>query len=228
AANSFLATKISFINAMAEVCEASGADVTRLAAALALDERIGGRFLSPGLGFGGGCLPKDIRAFRATARSLDVASIDGLLAEVDSINLGRRARATNLTKEVLGGELAGRHVAVLGIAFKPGSDDVRDSPSLAVCDQLTAHGAIVRVHDPVATGNAALIRPDFRYAETVTEAAAGADVVLHLTEWADYRAIDPVALGKVVAQRKIVDARCALDAEYWRSAGWELRVLGRS
>jgi UDPglucose 6-dehydrogenase len=227
AANSFLATKISFINAMAEVCEAAGADVIRLAAALAADERIGGRFLSPGLGFGGGCLPKDIRAFRAAARSMGVTSVDSFLNEVDAINLSRRARVTDLAREVVGGSLAGQHAAVLGIAFKPGSDDVRDSPSLAVCDQLTIQGAIVRVHDPVATPNAALLRPDLRYADTVTEAAAGADVVLHLTEWADYRAIDPVALGRVVSRRNIVDARCALDAEYWRAAGWSVRILGR-
>jgi UDPglucose 6-dehydrogenase len=227
AANSFLATKISFINAMAEVCEASGADVIRLAAALAHDERIGGRFLSPGLGFGGGCLPKDIRAFRATARALGVGSLDSFLSEVDSINLSRRTRVTDLAREMVGGTLAGQHATVLGIAFKPGSDDVRDSPSLAVCDQLTAGGAIVRVHDPVATPNAALVRPDLHYADTVTEAAAGADVVLHLTEWPDYRAIDPAALGQVVARRNIVDARCALDGECWRSSGWAVRILGR-
>jgi UDPglucose 6-dehydrogenase len=227
AANSFLATKISFINAMAEVCEASGADVIRLAAALAADERIGGRFLSPGLGFGGGCLPKDIRAFRATARGLGVDSVDSFLNEVDAINLSRRARVADLAREIVGGDLAGARAAVLGIAFKPGSDDVRDSPSLAVCDQLTREGAIVRVHDPVATGNAAKVRPDLRYADTVTEAVAGADVVLHLTDWADYRAIDPVALGQVVGRRNIVDARCTLDSDYWRSAGWSVRILGR-
>jgi UDPglucose 6-dehydrogenase len=227
AANSFLATKISFINAMAEVCEASGADVVRLAAALAHDERIGGRFLAPGLGFGGGCLPKDIRAFRATARTLGIGSVDRFLSEVDAINASRRTRVADLTREVVGGTLAGQHVAVLGIAFKPGSDDVRDSPSLAVCDQLAREGAIVRVHDPVATGNAARVRPELRYAETVTQAAAGADIVLHLTEWPDYRAIDPAALGQVVARRNIIDARCALDGQFWRSAGWTVRVLGR-
>ncbi|MDX6418300.1 MAG: UDPglucose 6-dehydrogenase [Trebonia sp.] len=227
AANSFLATKISFINAMAEVCEASGADVIRLAAALAQDERIGGKFLSPGLGFGGGCLPKDIRAFRSTARSLGVGSVDTFLSEVDTINLSRRARVTDLAREVVGGSLDGRRVAVLGIAFKPGSDDVRDSPSLAVCDQLAREGAVVSVHDPVAMDNAARVRPNLHYAETVTEAAAGADAVLHLTEWADYRAIDPVALGEVVARRNVVDARCALDDRFWRAAGWTVRILGR-
>jgi UDPglucose 6-dehydrogenase len=227
AANSFLATKISFINAMAEVCEVAGADVTRLAAALAHDERIGGKFLSPGLGFGGGCLPKDIRAFRAAATSLGVGSVAGLLGEVDAINMSRRARVTDLAREAVGGSLDGQRVAVLGVAFKPGSDDVRDSPSLDVCDRLSQEGAVVSVHDPVALKNAARVKPHLRYAATVTEAAAGAALVMHLTEWADYRAIDPVALGGVVARRSIVDGRCALDADYWRSAGWSVRVLGR-
>ncbi len=227
AANSFLATKISFINAMAEVCEATGADVTRLAAALAHDDRIGGKFLSAGLGFGGGCLPKDIRAFRATARELGVGSVVSFLGEVDAINMSRRARVTDLARDAVGGTLAGRRVAVLGVAFKPGSDDVRDSPSLDVCDRLAREGAVVSVHDPVAMKNAARIKPHLTYAETVTEAAAGADLVMHLTEWADYRAIDPVAFGRVVAKRSIVDARCALDEKSWRAAGWAVRTLGR-
>jgi UDPglucose 6-dehydrogenase len=227
AANSFLATKISFINAMAEVCEVAGADVTRLAAALAHDDRIGGKFLAAGLGFGGGCLPKDIRAFRATARDLGVGSVEGLLGEVDAINMSRRSRVTDLAREAVGGTLAGQRVAVLGVAFKPGSDDVRDSPSLDVCDRLSREGALVSVHDPVAMTNAARVQPDLRYAETVTDAAAGADLVMHLTEWADYRAIDPVAFGSVVARRNIVDGRCALDADFWRAAGWSVRVLGR-
>jgi UDPglucose 6-dehydrogenase len=227
AANSFLATKISFINAMAEACEAAGADVTRLAAALAHDDRIGGKFLAPGLGFGGGCLPKDIRAFRAAAKDLGVGSVAGLLAEVDAINMSRRARVTDLAREAVGGSLDRKLVAVLGVAFKPGSDDVRDSPSLDVCDRLSREGAVVSVHDPVAIKNAARVMPHLRYAETVTEAAAGADLVMHLTEWADYRAIDPVALGRVVTSRSVVDGRCALDADYWRSAGWSVRVLGR-
>jgi UDPglucose 6-dehydrogenase len=227
AANSFLATKISFINAMAEVCEIAGADVTRLAAALAHDERIGGKFLAAGLGFGGGCLPKDIRAFRATARDLGVGSVEGLLGEVDAINMSRRARVTDLAREAVGGSLAGQRVAVLGVAFKPGSDDVRDSPSLDVCERLAREGALVSVHDPVAMANAARVKPHLRYAETVTDAAAGADLVMHLTEWADYRAIDPGAIGSVVAQRNIVDGRCALDADFWRAAGWSVRVLGR-
>ncbi len=227
AANAFLATKISFINAMAEVCEAAGADVIQLADALGHDDRIGRKFLGPGLGFGGGCLPKDIRAFSTTAATLGVDSVVSLLGTVDAINTSRRERVTDLAREAVGGSLAGKRMAVLGIAFKPNSDDIRDSPSLNICDRLAAEGAIVSVHDPVAMGNAARVRPDLRYAATVSEAAEGADLVLHLTEWADYRAIDPAALGEIVAQRSIIDARCALDTETWQDARWSVRVLGR-
>ncbi len=227
AANAFLATKISFINAMAEVCEEAGADVIPLAEALGYDARIGRRFLSPGLGYGGGCLPKDIRGFRATAAELGVSSLVSLLATVDEINLGRRERVVTLAREAAGGSLMSTRVAVLGVAFKPNSDDVRDSPSLAICDQLVAEGAIVSVHDPVAMPGAARKRPALRYAPSVFEAADGADLVLHLTEWSDYRAIDPAALAAVVARRVIIDARCCLDAELWRSAGWSVHVLGR-
>jgi len=226
-ANAFLATKISFINAIAEVCEKVGADVTCLADALGRDERIGRRFLAPGLGFGGGCLPKDLRAFRLAAAELGIDSLVNWLGEVDAINLRRRSRVTELARDVLGGSLAGRRLAVLGLAFKPGSDDVRDSPSLAVCDQLLGEGALVSVHDPVAMSNAAHVLPDLRCASSVHEAAANADAVLHLTEWADYRVIDPAMLGTVVAQRNMIDARCALDEAAWRSAGWSFRVLGR-
>ena len=226
-ANAFLATKISFINVMAEMCEAAGADVARLAEALGHDERIGRRFLAPGLGFGGGCLPKDIRAFRATASSLGVGSLTSLLGTVDAINLGRRERVMDLARQAVGGDLAGHRVAVLGIAFKPNSDDVRDSPSLDICGRLAAEGAHVSVHDPVAIPNAARKRPDLRYAASVFEAAQDADLVLHLTEWPDYRAIDPAALAGIVAQPNIIDARCALDAELWRDAGWTVRIPGR-
>jgi UDPglucose 6-dehydrogenase len=226
-ANAFLATKISFINAMAEVCEQVGADVVQLAGALAHDERIGKRFLAPGLGFGGGCLPKDIRAFRAAASELGVVSVANLLAEVDSINLNRRSRVVDLAREAAGGVLAGRRITVLGLAFKPGSDDVRDSPSLHVCGLLMREGAVVTAHDPVATENAARVRPDLCYAGSVSEASVDADVVLHLTEWADYRAIDPAWLAGVVASPNMIDARYALDERLWRSAGWSFRVLGR-
>jgi UDPglucose 6-dehydrogenase len=227
AANAFLATKISFINAMAEVCEEAGADVIPLAEALGYDARIGRRFLSPGLGYGGGCLPKDIRGFRATAADLGVGSLVSLLTTVDEINLGRRDRVVALAREAAGGSLAGRRVTVLGVAFKPNSDDVRDSPSLAICDHLMAEGAVVSVHDPVAMPSAARKRPGLRYAPSVSEAAEGADLVLHLTEWSDYRAIDPAALARVVARSVIIDARCCLDADLWREAGWTVHVLGR-
>ena len=227
AANAFLATKISFINVMAEMCEAAGADVIQLAEALGHDARIGRRCLAPGLGFGGGCLPKDIRAFRAAAADLGVSSLVSWLSTVDQINLGRRDRVVALAREAAGGSLAGRRVAVLGVAFKPDSDDVRDSPSLAVCDRLAAEGAVVSVHDPVAMPSAARKRPGLRYASSVFEAAEDADLVLHLTEWSDYRAIDPAALAGVVARRVIIDARCCLDGALWRGAGWTVHVLGR-
>ena len=227
AANAFLATKISFINAMAEICEAAGADVIPLAEALGYDARIGRRFLSPGLGFGGGCLPKDVRAFRASASALGVDSVASLLTTVDAINQGRRDRVVALARQAAGGTLDGKRVAVLGVAFKPNSDDVRDSASLAVCERLRTEGAIVSVHDPVAMPNAAKRQPDLVYAGSVSAAAERADLVLHLTEWADYRAIDPAALAPVVARRVIIDARGGLDAGLWHDAGWTVHVLGR-
>ena len=226
AANSFLATKISFINVMAEMCEASGADVIKLADAIGIDERIGRKFLSPGLGFGGGCLPKDIRAFRATAAEKGVESLVNLLTTVDTINLGRRTRIITLAREVIG-DLSGKRIAVLGAAFKPNSDDIRDSPSLAISGRLADEGAVVSVHDPVAMANAARVRPDLRYADSVHDAAEGADLVLHLTEWSDYRAIDPQALRSIVASPILIDGRCTLDAAAWRAAGWTVLVPGR-
>ena len=227
AANSFLATKISFINVMAEMCEASGADVIKLADAIGIDVRIGRKFLSPGLGFGGGCLPKDIRAFRATAGERGVGSLVDLLTTVDTINLGRRDRVVELAREAVGGDLSGKHVAVLGAAFKPNSDDIRDSPSLDISGRLADEGAIVSVHDPVAMANAKRVRPDLRYADSVHEVADGAELVLHLTEWADYRAIDPAALRATVANPVLIDGRCTLDAAAWRAAGWTVFALGR-
>ena len=227
-ANAFLATKISFINAIADACEAAGADVTQLVEALAHDERIGRKSMSPGLGFGGGCLPKDIRAFRATARSLGVDSVDTLLGDVDEINKSRRTKVVDMAREAVGGSLAGQRIAALGVAFKPNSDDVRDSPSLEVCGLLAAEGAIVSAHDPVALENASRLRPDLRYAKSVFEAAEGADLVLHLTEWTEYRSIDPSALAEVVARRTVIDARCVLDARAWEFAGWIVRTMGRS
>ncbi|WP_329322141.1 UDP-glucose dehydrogenase family protein [Streptomyces sp. NBC_01262] len=227
AANSFLATKISYINAMAEVCEATGADVTGLAQALAYDDRIGGRFLKPGLGFGGGCLPKDIRAFSHRAEELGVGQAVSFLREVDAINQRRRARTVDLVRELAGGELAGARVTALGAAFKPNSDDIRDAPALDVARTLHQSGAQVTVVDPAATENARRAYPDLTYGTDVLGAAAGADVVVLLTEWSEFREIDPHALGAVVSRRRIVDGRHALDPAQWRGAGWEYRALGR-
>ncbi len=227
AANSFLATKISFINAMAELCEATGADVTVLSAALGMDPRIGNQFLKPGLGFGGGCLPKDIRAFMARAGELGVDQALTFLREVDAINQRRRARTVDLAREELGGSVAGRTVAVLGAAFKPDSDDIRDSPALEVAVAIHEEGAAVRVYDPKAMGNARRRYPLLDYRDSVTSAVEGADLVLHLTEWAEFRALDPDAIGALVGARRIVDGRNALDAERWRAAGWTYRALGR-
>jgi UDPglucose 6-dehydrogenase len=227
AANSFLATKISYINAMAEVCEATGADVDLLAAALAHDDRIGGRFLKPGLGFGGGCLPKDIRAFRHRADELGVGEAVAFLGEVDAINTRRRLRAVDLVRELAGGNLGGVRVAALGAAFKPNSDDVRDAPALDVARLLYLEGAHVRVYDPEANANAHRAYPDLDYVDSLGEAADGAQVVVLLTEWDQFRNADPDLLGYVVAERRIVDARHALDADAYRRAGWEYRALGR-
>ena len=227
AANSFLATKISFINAMAELCEATGADVTRLADAIGYDARIGRRFLNAGLGFGGGCLPKDIRAFMARAGELGVDQALSFLREVDSINMRRRVRMVDLAREVSAGSIVGRRVAVLGAAFKPDSDDVRDSPALSVAAQMQLQGAHVTVTDPQAVENARSRWPDLKYASSVFEAAQGAEVVVLATEWDEYRALDPYELGDVVAHRSIVDGRNVLDPAVWRAAGWTYRALGR-
>ncbi|MEZ0065269.1 UDPglucose 6-dehydrogenase [Streptacidiphilus sp. MAP12-20] len=227
AANSFLATKISFINAMAEVCEASGADVVQLSAALAFDERIGGKFLNAGLGFGGGCLPKDIRAFMARAGELGADQALTFLREVDSINMRRRSRMVELAREQCGGGFLGRRIAVLGAAFKPNSDDVRDSPALNVAAQIQLQGGQVTVYDPKAMDNARKLFPGLSFAPTALEAAAGAHVVLHLTEWQEFRDLDPAALSSIVAERRILDGRNVLDPQRWRAAGWTYRALGR-
>jgi UDPglucose 6-dehydrogenase len=227
AANAFLATKISFINAMAEVCEATGADVIALSKALSYDDRIGGRFLHAGLGFGGGCLPKDIRAFMARAGELGVDQALSFLKEVDAINMRRRARMVDLAAELVGGSFGGMKVAVLGAAFKPNSDDIRDSPALDVAATIQRRGAAVAVYDPMAMEQARVKYPQLGYRDCALSAVKGADLVLHLTEWPEFREADPAALGEVVAERRIVDGRNALDASRWRAAGWVYRALGR-
>jgi UDPglucose 6-dehydrogenase len=227
AANSFLATKISFINAMAELCEATGADVKLLADAIGYDDRIGRKFLNAGLGFGGGCLPKDIRAFMARAGELGADQALTFLREVDNINMRRRIRMVELAREVCDGSLLGKRVAVLGAAFKPDSDDIRDSPALNVAAQLQLQGAVVRVTDPAAVENSRRLWPQLDYADTAEEAAERADAVLVLTEWKQYRDLDPVAFGTIVTQKRVLDGRNALDRDRWTAAGWAYRALGR-
>ncbi len=227
AANSFLATKISFINAMAEVCESAGGDVTALADAIGMDQRIGRSFLNAGLGFGGGCLPKDIRAFMARAGELGADQALTFLREVDAINMRRRVRMVDLAREECGGSIAGRRIAVLGAAFKPHSDDVRDSPALNVAAQMQLQGASVMVTDPKAIANAAKKWPDLQFADTVEEALAGAELVLVLTEWPEYVELDPAEAKTMVGEARVLDGRNCLDADAWRSAGWHYRALGR-
>jgi UDPglucose 6-dehydrogenase len=227
AANSFLATKISFINAMAEVCEVVHADVTKLSEALGYDDRIGRRFLNAGLGFGGGCLPKDIRAFMARAGELGADQALTFLKDVDAINMRRRARTVDLGRELLSGSFHGARVAVWGAAFKPNSDDIRDSPALDVAVAVQEQGATVLVYDPAAMDNARRSYPQLHYAASALEAARDADLVLLLTEWTEFREMDPAALGEVVTHRRLVDGRNALDPVAWRSNGWTYRALGR-
>ena len=228
AANSFLATKISFINAMAEVCEAAGGDVTVLAKAIGYDPRIGSRFLQAGIGFGGGCLPKDIRAFMARAGELGADQALEFLREIDSINLRARQRVIELVRKDLSDNLAGKKIAVLGAAFKPDSDDVRDSPALDIAAQIAAAGAVVTIHDPKAIAPAKKRFPALGFSEDIEGALRGADLVLHLTEWKVYRELDPAKMAKLVANPIIIDGRNALDREAWIAAGWKFRALGRA
>jgi len=228
AANSFLATKISFINAMAEICEAAGGDVTILAKAIGYDPRIGNRFLQAGIGFGGGCLPKDIRAFMARAEELGAKQAVGFLKEVDAINLRARQRIIELVRKDLSEDLVGRKVAILGAAFKPDSDDVRDSPALDIAAQIQAAGAVVTVHDPKAIANAQKRFPALKFAEDINNTLKDAEIVLHLTEWKIYREINPAQVKSLVKTAIMIDGRNALDRDAWRAAGWKFRALGRT
>jgi len=228
AANSFLATKISFINAMAEICEAADGDVTVLARAIGYDPRIGSRFLQAGIGFGGGCLPKDIRAFMARAEELGAKQAVEFLKEIDAINLRARQRIIELVRKDLSDNLQGKKVAILGAAFKPDSDDVRDSPALDIAVQIQAAGAIVTVHDPKAIANAQKRFPVLNFSTEINDTLKDAEIVLHLTEWKIYREIDPVKVKSLVKNATIIDGRNALDRQLWRNAGWKFRALGRS
>ena len=228
AANSFLATKISFINAMAEVCEAAGGDVTVLAQAIGYDPRIGNKFLQAGIGFGGGCLPKDIRAFMARAEELGAKQALEFLREIDAINLRARQRVIDVVRNELSQDLTQYKIAVLGATFKPDSDDVRDSPALDIAAQLQTAGAAVVVHDPKGIEPARKRFPMLEYAEVVTDAVKGADLILHLTEWKEYRAIDPSTLSALVKNKIIIDGRNMLNRDLWRNAGWKFHALGRT
>lgn len=227
AANSFLATKISFINAMAELCDAAGADVSQLADAIGMDDRIGRKFLNAGIGFGGGCLPKDIRAFMARAGELGADQALTFLREVDAINMRRRMRVVELTRELCGGSLLGQRITVLGAAFKPQSDDVRDSPALSVAAQLQLQGAVVTVTDPQALTNASRRFPELQYEVSTDKALHMADALLLLTEWQEYRDLDPYGAAAHVSTPRILDGRNVLDSTKWRAAGWTYRGLGR-
>ncbi len=227
AANAFLATKVSFINAMAEVCEVAGADVVTLSEALGYDERIGRRFLNAGLGFGGGCLPKDIRAFSARAGELGASDALTFLREIDKINMSRRDKVVAVAGAMLGGGFLSKNVAVLGAAFKPNSDDVRDSPALNVAAAMHLKGASVRVHDPKAIPNARRQFPTLTYCHSIEDACRDTDLVVLATEWDEYRNIEPRSLLSIVRGARLLDARNAVDYEFWSSAGWLVHALGR-
>ena len=226
-ANSFLATKISFINAVADVCEATGADVSVIAEAIGLDDRIGPKFLRAGIGFGGGCLPKDIRAFMARAGELGVTEALGFLREVDNVNNRRRDHLVNMTRHALGGSFTSKRVAVLGAAFKPDSDDTRQSPALYIASKISGRGANVVVTDPAANHRVQAERPNLAVADDAYEAAESADVVLLLTEWQEFKDLDPVRLRGVVGTPHMIDGRNALDPARWRAAGWTYQSMGR-
>jgi UDPglucose 6-dehydrogenase len=226
-ANAFLATKISFINAVAEVCEAAGGDVVDLADAIGHDARIGRKFLNAGIGFGGGCLPKDIRAFLSRAGELGVEDTMSFLRQVDDINLRQRTRVVQIATSMLGGSVARTRIAVWGAAFKPDSDDVRDSPALSIAGQLHLGGAQVSVFDPKANDTARAMFPTLDYAESALAAARDADLLLHLTEWKEFRQVDLGVLGDTVRRKQVIDGRNALDLDAWRAAGWTARGLGR-
>jgi UDPglucose 6-dehydrogenase len=235
AANSFLATKISFINAMSEVCEVTGADVTLLARAIGYDPRIGGRYLQAGIGFGGGCLPKDIRAFQARIQELGAGESLRFLHEVDLVNQRRRTRVLKLAAQLLdrpfgpaGPDLSGIRIAALGATFKPSTDDVRDAPSLAVITLLHKAGADVHVYDPQGMENARAVLPGVTYEPSLAAAVADADLVCVLTEWAEFRTADPTTLGHLARRRIVIDGRNCLDPALWLAANWEYHGMGRS
>ncbi|HIV57133.1 MAG TPA: UDP-glucose/GDP-mannose dehydrogenase family protein [Candidatus Stackebrandtia faecavium] len=235
ASNAFLSTKISFINAMADLCDRTGGDVTALARAMGFDERIGHKFLRAGIGFGGGCLPKDLRALAARGRELGAGESMRFLSEIEDINIGRRTRAVRLAAEMAdrsngpaGPELGGLNITVLGATFKPDTDDIRDSPALDVARRMSAGGATVTVYDPMGMENARVAQPQLKYAQDLRSAVTGADLVCVLTPWEEFRHLEPAALGDLVAHRRILDGMNSLDPQLWVNAGWQYRGMGRN
>ncbi|MDI3193557.1 UDP-glucose/GDP-mannose dehydrogenase family protein [Pseudarthrobacter sp. AL07] len=226
AANAFLATKVSFINAISELCDASGADVAELSEAMGMDPRIGNRYMHAGLGFGGGCLPKDIRSLRSQAAALGVDPVSDWMGVVDSVNVRQRTRTVSLAGELCGGALSGRAITILGASFKPETDDIRDSPALDVAARLAAAGAHVTVTDPKAVNHAWLRYPQLRFEASATRALEGAELVLLLTEWDEYRRLSPAVAADLVRRRVILDARNVLDVVAWQAEGWVVRGLG--
>jgi UDPglucose 6-dehydrogenase len=231
AANAFLATKISFINSMADLCRVVGGDPCALTEALGMDPRIGKSFLNAGIGYGGGCLPKDVRGLAAFADQSGVHKTSELLMAVDGFNTARRADVVRLVHEATARGpvptqlFARKRIAVWGAAFKPGIDDVRDSPSLDIACRLYDLGAHVTVYDPVAMGNALEVSPQLAYADSALEAARDTDVVLVATAWPEFADISPFATKAVSASMTIVDACQGINNNTWREAGWKVLSL---
>ncbi|MGO1407005.1 MAG: UDP-glucose dehydrogenase family protein [Brachybacterium sp.] len=226
-ANSFLATKISFINAISELCDITGADVSDVAEAIGMDDRIGHKFLRAGIGFGGGCLPKDLRGLISRAGELGAVDSFAFLRDIDAINAGRRDYVVRLTRRMLDGELDGRRIAILGAAFKPDTDDVRDSPALDIALKLYSEGARVKVTDPAALGNVRKRHPALHAEDSVENTVRNADIVMLLTEWPEYKQLDPHVIRNLVADAKMIDGRNVLNLAEWRGAGWQVEALGR-
>ena len=225
ASNSFLAMKISFINMVANLCEAVGADVTKVAQGMGLDPRIGSSFLSPGIGFGGFCFPKDVQAF---IRIAEKSGCDfSLLKEVEKINQCRVEQFVEKIRHELW-VIRGKKVALWGLAFKPNTDDVRFAPSIALAKALLAEGAVVTAYDPQAMTKAKAVLPDIIYCADAYEAASGADAVLIVTEWDEFRDLDWKRILSLVEQPLLIDGRNMFNPEEMSERGFRYVSIGRA
>ncbi len=224
ASNAFLATKISFINEVSNICEQLGADSTVVAQGMGLDDRIGARFLQPGVGFGGSCFPKDVRALAAMAREAGLDS--SMLSAVLSINQAMRGLVVEKLTQRCGG-IGGKTIAILGLAFKPGTDDVREAPALDIIGRLLACGATVRATDPVANHHVASAFPEVSLFDNAYAAAAGADAVVLMTEWDEYRGLDLDHLANAMRGNILLDGRNALNVRTAEDAGLHYIGIGR-